>query len=431
MNLNSLKARIARLSEKPIVRHTLWMIMSRGLGLVLQAAYFVIIARALGAEQYGAFVGAMALVSIVGPFVSWGCGDILIKYVSRNRAVFSQYWGNALFVVFCSGLLLIVLILVIAHFVLPPKIPILLVFLVAISNLIFGKVSDTAVRAFMSVSRLDVLAKITVFSQASALITAIIFANLFKKYGVIAWACLYILNAVLVALVHFVTVSRLIGSPRLELSLIKNEIAEGFFFSISLSAQTIYNDIDKTMLARLSTLDATGIYAAAYRLIDVAFVPISSLSAATYSKFFQQGATGISGTLKLGKRLALSAGLYGIVAFIGLLVFAPIVPYVLGEEYANTVGALRWLALIPFFRGLQYFGADTLTGAGFQGLRSAMQIGIALFNILLNLWIIPRYSWQGAAWSSLASDGLLMVSLWSVVYLLYRQQPQHLQEEKE
>jgi len=43
-------------------------------------------------------------------------------------------------------------------------------------------------------------------------------------------------------------------------------------------------------------------------------------------------------------------------------------------------------------------------------------------NILLNLWLIPAYSWRGAAWSSLASDGLLAIGLWTAVSILRRQE---------
>ncbi len=53
-----------------------------------------------------------------------------------------------------------------------------------------------------------------------------------------------------------------------------------------------------------------------------------------------------------------------------------------------------------------------LTGAGYQGLRTLAQVGVAAFNILINLWIIPAYGWRGAAWSSIASDGLLALSFW-------------------
>ena len=113
---------------------------------------------------------------------------------------------------------------------------------------------------------------------------------------------------------------------------------------------------------------------------------------------------------------------YSIVAGIGLLLFAPVVPYILGSDYTNVVEALRWLAPIPLLRGLQHFGGDILTGTGFQGLRSGLEVIISIFNIGINLWLIPLYSWQGAAWSSLASDGLLLLMLWSMVAFQYHQQ---------
>jgi hypothetical protein len=47
-----------------------------------------------------------------------------------------------------------------------------------------------------------------------------------------------------------------------------------------------------------------------------------------------------------------------------------------------------------------------------------------VLNIAANLVILPRYSWRGAAWTSLACDGLLVVVFWcTVVYYCRRAQP--------
>jgi len=53
-----------------------------------------------------------------------------------------------------------------------------------------------------------------------------------------------------------------------------------------------------------------------------------------------------------------------------------------------------------------------LTGAGLQRYRTAGQVAAVVLNFLLNLWLIPAYSWRGAAWSSLATDGALGVMIW-------------------
>jgi O-antigen/teichoic acid export membrane protein len=70
---------------------------------------------------------------------------------------------------------------------------------------------------------------------------------------------------------------------------------------------------------------------------------------------------------------------------------------------------------------MHYFLADTLTGAGYQALRTCIQAGVGAFNILINLWLIPAYSWRGAAWASIASDALLLCGVAGAVVLLSRQ----------
>ena len=64
----------------------------------------------------------------------------------------------------------------------------------------------------------------------------------------------------------------------------------------------------------------------------------------------------------------------------------------------------------------------SLTGAGFQGARSGIQVLVALFNVGINLWLIPTYSWRGAAWASIISDGLLSILLCLVMLYIARRE---------
>jgi O-antigen/teichoic acid export membrane protein len=422
MNLfKYLRPKIDRLLQQRIVRDTLWLLVGKGMRLVLQAAYFVIIARTLGVANYGAFVGTTALVAIVSPFVGVGIETLLLKNVAKDRHLFGEYWGNSLWMVMVTGIGLMGLLAIVGPIALPSISP-LLIGLVAVSDLIFGSITNIAIRAFQAVDRLKISAQINIAVMFMKVLAAFSLMYFFAKPDPIEWAWLYLGSSVIVACFAAILVHRLLGSPKLALNRIMPELKEGFYFSISTSAYTVYNDIDKTMLARLSTLAATGIYAAAYRLIDVTFIPVMSIAGAAYADFFRKGKDGVAATVAFAKPLVLVTSAYSVAAGIGLLLFAPIVPSILGSDYTNVVEALRWLAPIPLFRGLQHFGGDILTGTGFQGLRSALEVIISIFNIGINLWLIPLYSWQGAAWSSLASDGLLMLMLWSMVAVLYRKQ---------
>jgi O-antigen/teichoic acid export membrane protein len=231
---------------------------------------------------------------------------------------------------------------------------------------------------------------------------------------------LYPLSTGGAALAAVVAVTRRVGWPPRPASFGRAELREGLMFSLSGSARSIYDDIDKAMLARFDTLGVTGIYGAAYRIIDVAFLPIRSLVFAAYPRFFARGAAGVRSAAAFARGLVPAAAAYGLVAGAGLVALAPLVPLVLGHSYAGVASAIRWLAVLPLLRAMHYFAADALTGAGHQELRTAAQIGVALLNVALNLVLIPTYSWLGAAWASIASDGVLAVSLWVILIGLTR-----------
>jgi len=422
MKFFGLKFRLSQILQNSLLRNTLWMLFSNGMKLLIQAGYFIMLARFLGTENYGAFVSVTALGGLFRPFASCGTGDLLIKNVSRNRNVFSEYWGNSLFVITVSGLIFTSLLLLIHDYVLPPQISLLVILIISISDLIFTLVIDTAGKAFIAINKVSIAAQIGILFSLKNLCAIVALLLCFKERNLITWSFLYFAFTLLAASITFILANRMIAAPKLALSKLKSEWHEGFYFSISLSAETVNQNIDKTMLARLSTLDATGVYSAAYRLIDIAFIPVQSLMGAAYAKFFQKGIAGVRGSINFAIRLSGISALYGIIAGLGIYFLAPVVPYILGNDYAGVVAALRWLAPLPFLMSLQYFAADTLTGAGFQGVRSVVQIATALFNFLLNVWLIPLYSWKGAAWSSLASDGLKMIILWGIVFFFYQQE---------
>jgi O-antigen/teichoic acid export membrane protein len=406
-----------------LARNSAWMFLGYGLRILVQAAYFILIARGLGTEEYGAFVGVTALIAIVAPFASFGAGNLLVKNVSRDRNLFSEYWGNAIVVSLVSGLLLLAGVMAAARLFLPGSIPWQLILMVGISDLILVRGIDVAAQAFQAVDRLRETATLTLLPNVLRLISAAVVVIVWHHGTAFRWGYFYLGSTLLCSIFAVVLVTMNLGRPKLALYRIPGELTEGFYFSTGLSAQTVYNDLDKTMLARLSTLDATGIYAAAYRLVDVAFTPVRSVLNAAYPSFFRHGKTGVVAAYAFAKTLLPRMIGYSLLAFVVLFFIAPIIPFVLGEEYARTVEALRWLAVLPLLKTVHYFFADALTGAGYQGIRTATQVIVAVANVGLNLWLIPAYSWRGAAWASIASDGLLMFSLWiAIEYCCRREQ---------
>jgi len=80
---------------------------------------------------------------------------------------------------------------------------------------------------------------------------------------------------------------------------------------------------------------------------------------------------------------------------------------VVGRGFIEAEAALRWLCLIPLFRSIHQMTGCALTGAGLQNYRTGTQLTAATLNFFLNLWLIPKWGWHGAAWSSLLTDAAL------------------------
>lgn len=403
-----------------IARNSVWMFLGHASRVLLQAAYFLFLAWSLGATEYGAFVAIVSLVAIVSPFSGLGAGNIVMMKVARNPAEFSESWGKALSLAILTGGALTGIVLVVASFTLPPSVRLQTALLVALSDLLGPRIADLASMAFGAFEQFRWSAILQTSSTGFRAAGAALMFVALKHATVSQWVWLYAVSSILMSVFALSCVTLMLGWPCFKLSGIWQDMKAGVFFSLSASAQSVYNDIDKTMLGRLSTLDATGIYGAAYRLIDVSCAPLRAITAATYPSFFREGQKGLTATFTFAKKILNKAGLVSLACSIGLFVCAPLLPRILGAGFSQTVEALQWLALLPVLKCFHILLGDSLTGAGYQRVRASMQIAVAGFNVGINFWLIPAYSWRGAAWSSLASDGLLATLMFVCIVALRR-----------
>jgi O-antigen/teichoic acid export membrane protein len=408
------------LADSVLAKNTLWVGLSQALQVGIQTVYFILIARALGSRDYGAFISVVAVVAIAAPFASLGSGNLLIKHVARNPHTFVRHWGKALATTLLNGTILLAIVTIVASLWLPASIPLQLVLAVGVADLLFVRLLDVSAQAYQAHQRLSRTALLQLLLSPLRLLAAIVLIAIAPVPTALEWGMAYLVSAVVGAGVAVVLVNRELGWPEFHIRHLGLDLREGVFFSLSLSAQNSLNDSDKAMLARLATLEATGVYAAAWRLVGAMFLPVASLQVATYARFFQHGAQGVRASARLALRILPLGACYGVLAAAALYLLAPLVPAILGNEYYEAIGAIRWLAVVPLLRAVHYFAGDALTGAGYQWVKTIIHVSVAAVNVLLNLWLIPLYSWRGAAIASVVSDGLMGVAVWSAVWYLGR-----------
>jgi O-antigen/teichoic acid export membrane protein len=406
------------LRHKALLTNSTWMTFGLGFRAVLQAIYFILIARAIGPSEYGIFVSIMALVGILSPYASWGSGNILVKYTSRDPSLFGKYWGAAIATTIMSSFVLALVAIVLTKAILPASFNFWFVLNIALAELLFARLVYISAQAFQAFERLDITAQIYILFSAARLLCTMLFINAPVPFTAKSWAYFYLGSTILSVLPVLFWVYRILGWGKISLLPMIPEMKEGFYFSLGFSSQGFYNDVDKTLLARISGNEVSGIYSVAYRMIDVAFVPVSALLNSTYARFFQHGQSGVIKTKKFAIKL-LPIGLgYTILAAIILFYLSPFIPKIIGEKYTETTDVVYWLLPLLALKTSHYLFSDVLTGTGYQGVRSGIQIVIAVLNLSLNLLLIPLYGWHGAAWSSLISDGLLLMSFWFAILIV-------------
>lgn len=408
--------------KKTLFLDTLHLSIGQGAKFITQAVYFVLIARSLGPASYGAFVAITALTGIVSPFCGLGSSNLFVRNLRAGRRTAQVCWGNGLVLTLASGVLLSFVITA-GNYLVGLKATYSTIFIVAVCDLVFMRITDLATFGFAADGDMKQTAFQSFLMSALRLVAIAVLVWRYHTVTVHQWVGAYVITGILGATYALWMALHRWGIPSWDASAAREDIREGIFFSISTSAQSIYNDIDKTMLGRLASMGDTGIYGAAYRFIDVSMTPVRSLISAAYPRFFKIGSEeGLRGTRKYALRLISKSVLYGLGIFFALTVLSPVIPLFLGHKYDAVVPAVRWLAVIPFLRCIHAFLADALAGANMQIRRTVIQIGVAVVNVFLNLWILPRWSWRGAAWTSIASDALLAISLWVCIQLTLRLQ---------
>jgi O-antigen/teichoic acid export membrane protein len=414
---------VTRARNSLLVRNAAWLFAGQGLSLVVQGFYFIVLARLLGSTQYGLLAGAIALVSIVSQYSALGSGLLLMRYVSADHKRFNAYWGNILMSVFLLGTLLVVGIRLAGRWLVgPASVPLL--FPIAISDCLFQALSSCAGQVFQTFERMKFSAALNLLNSVSRCILAVGMFVVLGRASALQWAVGTLAVSSLSACVAFAIVTRFFGLPSFSPSLLIRRSGEGFVYAISGSTTTVYNDIDKVVLSHFGMNQANGIYSMAYRAVNIGNMPIASLAGAAFPRFFREGVKGIAATVPMARALLRRTAVLGIGVSLAMFVCAPLIPHLVGKSFVESVSALRWLCLIPFFRCFNLSAGDALAGAGHQKSRLVCQSIAAIGNLLLNLYLVPRYSWHGAAWASLATDGSLGAMNWlALMYLSKRSAP--------
>ncbi|MGH6989547.1 MAG: lipopolysaccharide biosynthesis protein [Stellaceae bacterium] len=403
--------RLPSWANSRIAGNTGVMTVGIGVQIVLQGIAFILVTRLMGVRAYGAFISVTALATIIAAFAGWGGDQLLIRTVATARDEFAAALGTGLLYFLATAPVLALIAVLAIPYLVTASVPWLAVLLVVLADVVFARMNTFAVNCFQAFERGRDMARLGIVLYLARALAAVIWGFAVARHDPMSWAWFYLASSVVAGGFGMIEVLRRLGRPvwRIEWG----EWRDGGFFALQMGSFLSFRDIDKPVTAALSSLSQAGLYAAAFRIADVAAVPVRALMFSTYVRFFQHGAAGTRGSFAFAKSL-LPAGLaIGAIAGVGLAIASSIATQILGANYAGIATVLLILTPMPLFYALYYIGADTLVSGGHLGQRTLIQALLPIFDVGLCLALVPRYGAAGAAIATCGTHAVLVIATWA------------------
>jgi O-antigen/teichoic acid export membrane protein len=419
---------IRRIRSNHLAISTLAMTAGLGLRTAGQGLMFLIVARVLGVNDYGAYSAIVAIAGSLSCFAGLGTAFTLIREVARSKEQFGHAWHKALVTIGLTAPPLLLLHLALARLILPASISWTSIFFIGIAELIFAPLSQAAANVYQGHDRIVRSSRLVLAPVIPRLLGSLFFAAIAHGFPTALrldiWSILYAVASFFAAIYSLYVVRRDFGPGKSFMtSKLPHELWDGIAFAFGGAAIRLYSDVDKTMLAKMATLEVTGAYSAAYRVVDMALVPITSLLTASLPSFFRAREAGPDHSLALTGRLIRLPILYALLAATGMYLFASIIPLLLGNTFATAIAPLRWLALMPVICLPRLFLQQLLIGNDHQAYAVASLTFGALLNIGINLLLIPSLGWLGAVTATYIAEAVMCLIMAYMSWRTLRSKP--------
>lgn len=192
----------------------------------------------------------------------------------------------------------------------------------------------------------------------------------------------------------------------------KKLLAESWPLIISAALVMVYLKIDQFMLFTMSGAVSVGHYATAARTVEVFRIiagPVISSVFPLLSRYQKEEPERMLATYKHAAKAIVVCTVFLVV--VTIILDREIIIGLFGSEFAPAVPCLSVLALAQLFNMLHILNNRALIAMDSQRLLVVVTAGVASFNVLMNLWMIPLWGIFGAALATLASYAMLPASM--------------------
>jgi O-antigen/teichoic acid export membrane protein len=394
-----------RVSRRRAAADVAIQVLGRAANLVPGIVVTVLLTRALGDDGFGQWSTALAIVQIATPFGDFGLEQVAVRKAAAAREE-ERDWIGAAVTLRMAFALPVTVVCAVVQVVVADNSEMAAAGLLLTGTLLFAPFSMTRI-AFQTRVRNDLT--ILVLTLNSILWTAAVVAIAAGGGGMVLFAAAFLASAV-ASLGLGVWLGTRLSRPRLRGSSRRwRELARiGVPIGVAGLVVTAYVKLDQVLLFSLAGAEDAGLYGAVYRFLDQAqFLP-----AALLTTLFPILASSWPADPDRVRRIARLITDYLAIVSLPALGFTlvaaePVVRLLFGDDFLQAADALPILmgAFVVICFG--YLAGNLVVVLELQRLFLRNALLALVFNVVLNVILIPPYGYLAAAWVTLATEVLV------------------------
>ncbi|MFA7662312.1 MAG: flippase [Patescibacteria group bacterium] len=387
-----------------ITKNTLYLSSAYVVQKLLAFVYFALLARFLGADNIGKYVFALSFTTIFSIFIDLGLSSVLIREIAKFRDKAKDYISN---VIGAKILLAIMTYGLTIFFVNILNYPLATRQLVYLSGFIM--ILDSFTLSFYAVLRGFQKIK---FEGLGTIIHQLIVISLGFLAIKLGLPIIFFIGVVLCAsafnflfsLSLLIFKEKIAIKPTWQRETIKMLFIIALPFAIAGIFSRVYSYIDQILLSKLAGDTALGIYSVAYKLtFALQFIP-AAFGASIFPAFANFYANSREHLAQTFEKAIRYLTILVMPISLGTIVLArEIILKIYGQEYVLSILPLQILIIALIFIFINYPLGALLNACDHQKTNT-YNVGIAmLINIILNVILIPKFSFIGASLAVLVS----------------------------
>jgi len=393
-----------------VAANSVWQLVSFAARAIAGIGVIVILARAGGPQVLGTFQFALVLTALLPYF--FGLPILLAREVARRPAEGRMWIEGGTLITLVAGTGFSLMFAVGAALVGASHETTVAVSLASI-GMAFDGVARVQFAAFWAWERMRLEAVVTVIQEAAFIVGVAIVIG--SGGGVVGALLVFCGSRALGAVVSWLLVARHLGAfpiPRGDAAFLRRTVRQSTPFAVNDTLTLTYMRADAVLLGMFKGSVAVGLYQAGTNLVLNLNVVARSINRALYPRMSRAWPGNVEAFRRLRDASFRSIAIIAVPVTIASFLLAPeTFDFLYGPEFEPAVVTYQLLVLCIPVRMLGHTLSLSLAATDRQKHRMIAVATAAAVNLILNLFLIPQWSYLGAAIATVITESGLLVAL--------------------